>query len=135
MSKNLTFTAYQNIDGEKCSIELLTKISSDNMKNVCGNLLNELFSWVSLQRAVNADGLKFSAPIMLKFSYNGKLYDTATWRSELKQRLKLQNTGKGKKLFAQRFYLILSWVIRERLNVTFDQLLEACDEQVLSEAN
>jgi hypothetical protein len=103
---SLTFEAFQ--DGINLKLEYAIKRQTS--ENICGNILNQLFRWVSLQRTVGAEGLKLSQPINLRFEIAGNNFNTALLRKSLQQKLKLQNTSAGRQLYAKRVWAILDYV-------------------------
>lgn len=133
--KNVTFTAtFTNSEGDKTHFTQHAKANSANLKNVCAVILIELFSWVTLCKKLNARGADLGKPVDLKFSFDGHSYDTAKIKKQLREKLRLQNNGAGKKRYAVRFYSIMQWIIEERKAMTFDQLIASLDSEITKES-
>lgn len=148
MRKTIKVTAYQV--GHTKTRDVNTSVSFTayvdegvEMNTVAGTCLRELFTWVALQRKWNIKGgLMFSLPIDLKFELhnpeadNTDLFDTekegrecdAVAHKLLRQRLKMNNTAKSKRMFAEFFMDLFKYTIRTDKNVTFDEFMGTLKE-------
>ncbi len=136
----LNFKAYQvnPDDSREVGIDLnlsfeLPEFDASKSK-VCGTLLNELFRWVELQRELKADGLKLNLPILLKFDVAGIKFDTGTVRKQAQQRLKLQNTPKGRKAYAKKFWATFNYATAKIETKTYAELVAGLETAIMKAA-
>jgi hypothetical protein len=122
-TENINFTVYQ----ETTSLELSMPISNDKNKTI-GTLLNELFSWIKLQKAMRADGLKLSQPLNIRLTFNGATIDTGNVRKELQQKLRCNSTAKGMRNFAGKLVILIDYIVRTPELMTIEQALENLDK-------
>lgn len=144
--KNISITAYQVGNAGKrdvnTSVTFGAKVTDESINRVAGTALNELFAWISVQRAMGASGIALSLPIDLRFQVESEdgemstMFDTARPVNPadmsaikiLRQRLKMNNSAKGKRNFAQKFMALFNYATRSIMERDINSLIAEFDE-------
>ena len=96
------------------TVEVHPKLGS---KKIAGTVCYELFEWAKIQKEFGAQGIDFSRPIMVRIEVDGEILDTGSGSTKfdrgLQQKLKLQNTDKGRNRFAFRLKRLTEFMTRE----------------------
>jgi hypothetical protein len=83
-----------------------------SFNKIIGTVLNELFTTVSEAKEIGAKLFNLAMPIGLRIEVKGVVIDTAKANKEYQLKLKLQNTSKSKRKFAQRSVAIIKAATR-----------------------
>jgi flagellar hook-associated protein FlgK len=139
----VTLTATQTQANGNFSMTWKARLTKENKGKFLGTLLNDLFTWMSLQKKHKpAEGFKTNDVCDIRLNIDGKIsLDTAAIRRSsndvlriLRTKLRIKYTARGKKNFALLLNDIFSYMTREQEQITFEELIDRLTGEVIIEA-
>lgn len=125
----LNFKAYQH-NGTELNLNFELPNFEESKEKMCGTILNELFRWVKFQKEIKAKGLKLNQPIFIRFEIAGKIFDTGRVKKQTQERLKLQNTDKGRRNYAKIFYATYEYATAPVHAIEYAELIAGLESRI-----
>jgi hypothetical protein len=128
----LSLKVTQQINGLNNEFKQLIDISQNDFDTLIGTALNRLFEYQTMLSSINAKGrFKCNAPLIVEIEVNGSYISTEDiLEQENKDELKIGNTAKGKKRFAQKMYKMLHFAHSTPREIKYTEVQKELDAQI-----
>ena len=127
----LKVTIYQNCDANAnaetslnttSELSLNTASTRANISKVVGTICNETFHTMSVYNAVGSKFVSCRYPVQIRMNIDGVVLDTGTLERDLSASLRIGNTAKGKRRFAQRLNVLVNFMLHTVTVVSYDKV-------------
>jgi hypothetical protein len=128
----LSLKVTQQIDGLNNEFTQLIDIDQNDFDTLIGTALNRLFEYQDCLASINDKGrFKCNAPMIIDIELEGTLISTEDiLNPKSKEGLKIGNTAKGKKRFAQKMYRLLTFAHSMPKQVKYSKVIDGLDAQI-----
>jgi hypothetical protein len=129
--KSIKLKVSQNVNGLNNEFTQLFDLSNDTFEVSIGTALNRLFEYQQVLKDINDKGaFKCNAPLILEIETERQLISTEDLPEERQQGLKIGNSAKGKRRFANKVYKLLKFIYSEPIETPYSELIAKIELEI-----